>query len=436
MTSSDAEKNIGIETFLTPAEGIGGKLRTIPRDFIVREISQYPPRKEKGGFTIATVTEENWETNTLINELANRLHISRRRISFAGTKDKRAQTTRLMSFYNVPLEKLLSMNIQNLVMKDVYYSDHPVSIGDLRGNRFEVTIRDIDRKIRLYHLQDVVTCIDEHNGFPNFYGIQRFGAIRPITHVVGSHLVNDDFENAVMSYLGCPVNNEDIETRQFRKYLEETHDFPGALELCPRHLHFERALLHKLVVSPHDFVSALKQLPKNLLTMFIYAYQSYLFNKMLSQRLLRGLPLDRAVAGDIVLPIRKGSIDTTGILVREKNREKVNKQVAKGKAYVSGVLVGSESEFAEGEMGEIEHEIVDQEKIEQRDFIIPEIPFISSSGSRRSLLASVKNLMYTVRPDDLHNKRLSVVLRFELRKGSYATALLREFMKSDCVRNY
>ena len=39
MKVLDFEKKIGIEVFLTNVEGIGGKLRTYPQDFIVKEIS-------------------------------------------------------------------------------------------------------------------------------------------------------------------------------------------------------------------------------------------------------------------------------------------------------------------------------------------------------------------------------------------------------------
>ena len=106
MKCLDAEKNTGIETFFTSAGGIGGKLRTVTKDFIVSEISKYPQKKEKGRFTIAEITATNWETNGLVRELSNRLHISRKRVGFAGTKDKRAKATRLMSFHNISKDNL------------------------------------------------------------------------------------------------------------------------------------------------------------------------------------------------------------------------------------------------------------------------------------------------------------------------------------------
>ena len=113
------EKNIGITTFLTQTKGVGGKLRTTPEDFIVKEISNYPPEKKDGIFSIADVTSINWENNQLVNEISDRLHISRKRINFAGTKDKRAKTTQLMSFYRVPVEKIAEIKMPDLNTADM-----------------------------------------------------------------------------------------------------------------------------------------------------------------------------------------------------------------------------------------------------------------------------------------------------------------------------
>jgi len=170
--------------------------------------------------------------------------------------------------------------------------------------------------------------------------------------------------------------------------------------------------------------------------MFVYAYQSYLFNRILSQRIKKKIPLNKAIVGDIILPIRKGIVDEIGINVTKSNIKKINFQISKGKAVVSGVLFGSDSIFSEGEMGEIEHKIIDSEKLDPRDFIIPEIPYISSNGSRRPLLANVKDLEFNLIDDDLDKNKKALYMKFELSKGSYATSLLREFLKAEDIRNY
>ncbi len=434
MKTLESEKKIGVTTFLNPFKGVGGKLRFYPEDFKVSEKSIYPPNKNDGKFTIAEITSLSWETNRLIRELSNRLHISRQRVGFAGTKDKRAETKQLMSFYKVKTDNVSDIKLKDVEIKNVYRSDRPVKIGTLIGNEFEITIRNIGKNTKNVDIKNIWSLIDKNGGFPNFFGIQRFGIIRPITHIVGKHIVKGDFEKAVMSYIANPIKAEDDETYKLRKKLQETHDYSEALKNYPDKLNFEKAILNKLVKNPDDFVSALKELPNNLLTMFVYAYQSYLFNKIISERIKRKIPLNKAIEGDIVLPLKKGIIDDRSIPVSDKNIEKVNIQLSKQKAVISAVLFGSDSVFCGGEMGEIEHKIIESEKIDHRDFIIPEIPFISSSGSRRSILGFVKNFDYKLFEDKETGKALT--LKFELLKGCYATSFLREFMKTEDIRNY
>jgi tRNA pseudouridine13 synthase len=436
MNVLESEKIVGIETFFTPFKGVGGKLRTTSEDFIVREISNYPSKSDDGKYLISDVTTKNWETNLLVRELSNKLHISRQRINFAGTKDKRAIATRLMSIHGISSDKLSNIKIKNVKFENVYRSESSVRIGNLVGNQFEITIRNISKEIKLIDIENIVNFISDYGGFPNFYGIQRFGIIRPITHVVGRYIVKDDFESAVMTYIGNPMEGEDEESFKLRGRLEKTKNFSEALTSYPENLNYEKAILNKLVNNPKNYIGAIKELPKNLLTMFIYAYQSYLFNKILSERITRKIPFNRAIVGDMILPIRRGIIDNNAIRVTESNIDKVNYQISKKKAYVSGILFGSETVYSDGEIGEIEHKIIDDEKIDPRDFIIPDIPRISSYGSRHPLISNVDNIEYNLSVDEFNKDKNKLVLKFELKKGCYATSMLREFMKADNIKNY
>ena len=428
--SSDIEKKIGIEVFFTDTKGIGGKLKTFPEDFIVDEISILKPKP--GDFTVARIRARNWETNRLIRQISTTLGISRKRIYFAGTKDKRAVTTQLIGFH-LPVENVKKMKIPDVEILDIYSSDKPVEIGGLIGNRFRITVRDV--RLQGDELRATLKKSAEHilssGGFPNFFGIQRFGAIRPITHIVGKHIIHGDFESAVFTYTGNPMEDEHKESFDARKFLEETHDFAGALKIYPKQLSFERAMMHYLVKYPEDYVNALRQLPKNLLMMFIHAYQSCLFNRILSERIRRGLPLNEALVGDIVLPVDKNNLPDQKnlIMVEKSNQEKINRRIKENKAFVSGVAFGAETKFADGEQGEIEKKVVEEEKIKPEDFIIPKMPELTSKGVRRNLLAPLKKLDYDI-------KDSTVTFSFELLKGSYATSLLKEFMKSTEIMDY
>lgn len=436
MKISDFEKNIGIETYFTPYPGINGKLRTVTEDFIVNEIFSYPKQKEDGLFAIAEVSSKNWETHRLVKELSKKLRISRNRIHFAGTKDKRSYSSQLMSFRNVNKEDLLNLRLKDVTIENTYNSDKSVTIGKLLGNKFRIIVRDIDKRIKKENIENIFSYLSKNGGFSNFYGVQRFGITRPITHIVGKYLLKGDFEKAVMIYIANPISGESPESFNMRKELENTHDFSKAFHEYPDYLNFEKAMLNKLIHDPTDYVLAFKELPKNLQTMFINAYQSYLFNKILSKRILKKIPLNNAIVGDLIIPIRNGKIDHGYIPVKESNIDKVNKQISKQKAFISGLLVGNKPIFSEGEMGEIEHKVIEEEKIDYRDFVITEIPYISSSGSRRALIATFENLDWELKKDEINENKKALQLYFELQKGCYATSLLREIMKSDDVKNY
>ncbi|MCK5560176.1 MAG: tRNA pseudouridine(13) synthase TruD, partial [Thermoplasmata archaeon] len=325
-------------------------------------------------YTLVKIRAINWETNNLIREISRRLRIPRQHIYFAGTKDKRAITTQTMAL------KTSAANLENVEIKGVEFFDittanNPLKMGDLLGNRFNIKISDIELEVEALKsaLEQTAQQLEHLNGFTNFFGVQRFGAVRPITHLFGKYLVNDDLESAVFTYLGNPMEGESPEAYDARAFIEKTHDFEEALKLFPKHLGFERTLIQYLIRQPTNYAGAIKRLPKNLQIMFIHAYQSYLFNKILSERVRRQLPLHEPVLGDFVLTVDKNGLPDhdNWIMVTEANQPKLTKRVAEGKAFISGVLFGAESEYAGSEPGEIERGVIEAEELGQRDFIIP-----------------------------------------------------------------
>ncbi len=422
------ERDLGIEGYLTTTPGVGGTIKGSADDFVVEEIPAPPPVAADGRYTIASVRVRDWETNRLVRQLAKSLHISRRRIGYAGTKDKRARTTQLFSLEGVEPEAVASLRLKDLEVLETFRSSRPLELGDLVGNRFRIVVRDLglpepDAKAAAAETARQVVAA---GGFPNFFGVQRFGSVRPITHVVGKHIVRGEFHEAVQTYAANPIAGEDPESFEVRAALEASGDVKGALHDYPRNYTFEKAILNHLAVHPNDDVGALRVLPLSLLIMFVHAYQSFLYNRILSERMRRGLPIREPVEGDLVLPAdRRGLPDRERTIeVTADNLDRVAARCREGKAWVSGVLYGSETAFADGEMGEIERAVVEAEGLRPQDFIVPDIPRISSRGTRREILAPVRDLQAAVEGDVL---RVAV----ELTRGAYATCLLREFQKTE-----
>ncbi len=422
------ERDLGIAAYLTSTPGVGGILKATPEDFVVEEVSSPPAPAPDGRYAIATVRVREWETNRLVRQLAKSLHVSRRRIGFAGTKDKRAITTQLFSFEGLTPDRLRSLTLKDVEVLDAYASSRALEIGDLVGNRFRIRVRELTLHER--EASEAVTLTTQQlrafGGFPNFFGVQRFGSVRPITHEVGRCLARGDFLGAVDTYVANPIEGEDPESYEVRAALAQSGDVKVALHEYPRQYTFEKAILSHLAAHPNDYVGALKVLPLNLLIMFVHAYQSALFNRIVSERMRRGIPIHRPVEGDLVLPADKHGLPDRErtIEVTADNLDRVTARCGEGKAWVSAILFGSEPEFADGEPGEIERSVVAAESLRPEDFIIPDIPRISSRGTRREILAPLRSLRAAVEKDTLD-------VAVELTRGAYATCLLREYTKSE-----
>ncbi|MGA1819535.1 MAG: tRNA pseudouridine(13) synthase TruD [Thermoplasmatota archaeon] len=428
----DEERQIGLECFFTDTPGTGGVLKRFPEDFIVEELSDLPLKVDNGPYTIARIKVTNWETNRLIRAMSKNLGVSRYKIKFAGTKDKRAITTQLFSFGH-PMDKVLSLNLADFEIVDAYTSNREIELGNLLGNHFNIRVREVqlDETDARERIDGCIGQMVSEGGFPNYFGIQRFGAVRAITHLVGKHIVHGDLEKAVMTYVGNPLKGESEEVFMARERLQKERDFEEAVTYYPSKYIFERSMIHHLKRKPDDWAGALDILPDNLKMMFVHAYQSFIFNKILSKRISSGLALSEPMIGDLVLPMNKKGLPDhhEPVEVTSDNLDHLSELVRKRKGYISGAIIGIDGPIAGGEMGEIERSIIEKEGVELGDFEISEVSRVSSRGMRREILAPVFDLKWRLTEDD----GITPQFDFSLFRGTYATSFMREIMKGNVL---
>ncbi|QZY00465.1 tRNA pseudouridine(13) synthase TruD [Halobaculum rubrum] len=447
------ERATGVDYYVSDADGIGGRLRVAPEDFRVRERERMDPEPldaHAGSypFLLLRATLRRWDTNDFASALSNAMGASRERVSWAGTKDKHAVTTQLFTVRDAEPEAIPDLEGAEIDVLGRVGRD--LSFGDLAGNEFAIRVREtggdpapITRDLRAFAAgvdredTDEVAAADDADAVevavPNYFGHQRFGSHRPITHEVGLAAIRDDWRGAVLAYCGNPYDTEPGDSQRAREVVEDqadadSPDWSAALDAMPGRLRYERSMLHRLDEGA-DWREALEAVPSNLQRLFVNAAQSYVFNRILSERLRRGLPFTRPVAGDVVafverdVPFPKPDMDRLQ-RATEGRVDTLARHCERGRAFVTAPLVGTETELADGEPGEIEREVLRELDVDPGDFELP--GEFASSGTRRAVAL----------PTDLtvSEEEGDPVFEFALPSGSYATAVLREYMKCDPER--
>ena len=435
LVEFNSERATGLKYYVTPQSGIGGRIKQLVEDFVVREITPegillpidaqqgIENDDQNGDYTIFFLQKYDWDNHRLIRILSRRLKTSRKRFSLAGTKDRRALTIQRMSAWKIPPEKLLKLRIKDVKILNPVYANKPVKLGDLWGNNFTIIIRDIrESKIKIEQsiaqFQEVVKMM---GGLPNFFGHQRFGTLRPITHLVGKAFIQGNFKKAAEIYLTTTSPLESKEAILARMELNETKNYRNALKNFPKGYKPELAMMNHLVKHPNDFINAFRKISKGLRLMFIHAFQSYIFNKFLSLRIEKGLSL-KPITGDIVQTLN-GSVD-----LFKENQDNTNT------TFVAPLIGYELSLFPTGIVGDLFNEILEEEEIQPSMFRIKSYPEASSKGGYRPVVMPIKDLqVLEINKDHLNDDRNMVKITFSLGKGSYATVLLRELMKTDLV---
>jgi len=411
-----------MDYFITDGPGCGGVIKSSAEDFQVTEVFE-ELGYEGGRYLVLDVEKTNWDTHHLIREMARRLCISQKRFGWAGTKDKKAVTTQRMSIMNLDESALSRINLPDLKIKVLGKTNRAVGLGDLLGNRFRITIRDLSCPDPAVRLAAITSELEVHGGVPNYFGIQRFGDLRPVTHKVGEALARGKTEEAAFIFLALSFPGELERTRAAREKLWETRDIPAALKEFPGYLHYELAMLNYLVEHPCDYARSFDVLSVNLKRLFVHAYQSYLFNRILSRRMAAGMPLQEAEVGDVVCFAREGLPDMDRVQsVTSENLEAINRLARRDRAFLTLPLIGFETAIEEGVQGEMERSIIRDEGVSPENFRVLDNPDLGSRGTRRAALCHVK-------PQIRVEENLAE-LQFILPKGSYATVVLREYMKS------
>ncbi|MFA5745238.1 MAG: tRNA pseudouridine(13) synthase TruD [archaeon] len=415
--------------YITTTKPINGRIKQFCADFIVEEIGRdyvthltYLPdkkvpetdwdavfeKKEDNDQLLVDVEKFNLSTTTAINDISRFLRTSRKRIGYAGLKDKRAITVQRLSIFEPQKERISKFYFKYIKLYNPVWSKTRIDIGDLRQNKFTITVRRIPNHT-IEELQTLFADFKKQigtTGLINYFGEQRFGGARDITHKVGKLILQNNYKEAILSYLTEDCEMESPELREARKQLREDLNFGKHAYDFPSGAGYERLMLNYLANNPDDYLGVFKTLPKAIQYLFVHAYQSYLYNQIITRRIEKGFGTAQ-IEGDTIL---------------------------NGEVMIP--LFGFSSKVNEGEAGRIEQEILDKEGVTLEMFYNNDHSVFSSKGDHRPIRIPVFNLdLLEIADDDNERNKeenpnfKKLTLSFTLDKGNYATNLARELIK-------
>jgi len=403
------EKNIGILYYQTASEGVGGKIRCKFEDFVVREVRSTLLSRCKGKYVYYELAKKGIDTLLALMLVSKKLKVPLKDIGYAGLKDTHALTYQHIS---LPAKYGIKERVNiadNVVLKFLGLADKPLRRGMLEGNLFKVIIRDTFNSEVGERISKVLCEINELGGLYPYYGHQRFGTIRPNTHIVGKYIVNRMWKQAVLEIIGRPYPYEKREIAEARRFFEETENAEKTLKMFPPKYVYERILLRSLAKNPGNYLYALKSLPKFIVHFYVEAYQSFIFNILISKRIEQGIAPNIAAKSDIV--VRGG----------EYSKVNFETKIDSSKEKILLPLVGYKTRIFDPMLSDI----LKEEEVETKDFIIKELGIFVEGGFRKSPM-TINRLDYVIWDNNVY-------FSFFLEKGYYATVFLREIMKNENV---
>ena len=384
------DKEIGISVYTTKSSSISGKIKQNENDFSVKEVlseKAIDSFDNDEGHAVYLLKKSGIDTNHALADIEKRYGLV---LKSLGLKDANAKTEQYVYAYK-KINSLEEYNGKKYSAQRVGFVKKPISKKDMLGNYFEIRVSD---------LNDALPSFSGNENILNFFGYQRFGSKRPITHLVGKSIIKGDYEEAIEYLLSFSSKYDSEKNNEIRKLISERNSESEIIELLPYSMDIERNLLRQLS-NDNDSKNAIRSIPLTLRRFYIQAYQSFLFNKTLSLAYEFEEQLFAPENDDVCF-------DKNFVLGKFENDSSQKLAIP---------LVGH-SYYKKSRFDYYIKKVLEEELLTPKDFFIKDFQELSIDGGFRN--ASINYLNFQIHEN---------LIKFQLSRGSYATIVLREILK-------
>lgn len=382
------------------------KLKQSPEDFVVDELTDTRP-VERGPFALYRLDKTGWTTPDAFIAIRRRWDIDGRRLSYGGLKDRHAKTSQHFTIYRGPDRNL---SHERIAVTYLGQAAEPFTAEQIRANRFELALRSMDGP----SIQSALAALDEVRaaGVPNYYDDQRFGSVNESREFVAREMIRGDFEKALKLALVAPYEFDRAAQKREKSILAECWgDWPKCKARLDRG--HARSLVDYLTGHPADFRGAVARLRPDLQGLYLSAYQSHVWNRLLARWLTANFDADRLANVELALGPTPVPRSVVAELLPKWDALLLPLPSARVKPDVTAAwLPLVEAVLAEDGLTLATMKIPGMDR-----------PYFSK-GERAGCLRPA-NLEAIDSPDDRNRGRRKLVLKFELPRGSYATMIVK-----------
>ncbi|MFO0922893.1 MAG: tRNA pseudouridine(13) synthase TruD [Pirellulales bacterium] len=381
------------------------KLKSLPEDFQVLEKTEF--KTGHGPFALYRLTKKSIGTPEAIQIVLRHWNLSRGQVSYGGLKDRHAVTTQYLTLHQGPNRNIEERSFQ---LEYLGQANRPFGPHDILANEFQITLRGIAAS-RLSGLENAFKKIGS-TGVVNYFDDQRFGSLGVSGEFIAVPWCQGNYERALYLALAEP-NTHDRPREKEQKQILRDHwgQWIRCKELLDRS--HRRSIVTYLCDHPQDFRRAIALIRNDLRSLYVAAFQSYLWNRWLSSIIEAALPLESretisSRCGELWVPRGMSpAVEFLQELELPLPSARQKEWPTAWKSQLDSLL---------------EHLNLDTTQIRLK---YPRDTFFSK-GERRCWL-QVPGLTWKVEEDKQRRGRYTAVLQFELPKGAYATMIVKHF---------